>query len=124
MRPLVEQKLLPPTLRQKLIDFSDAIVPVGETGFLSLKSYVRSFTDIPNRGGGYRLKSATIDLMDATCPEVMRKNSGVQPPPSSKPKVVAFEMIFGPRSGYGKEVYGLIDKTVFERFVFIRMAES
>jgi hypothetical protein len=118
--PLVEHAALPPALLKQLAGFADAVVPTGETGFLRLKSYIRSFTDIPSRGSGYRLKDNTLDLLDRACPEVVRTLPDYRPPPD-KPGSPWAQYV-SPHSRYGDEIHKLIDKTVFEKFVFIRIA--
>ncbi len=121
VRPFADHAVLPRPLRLKLTEFSNAAMPKGDSDYLSLKSYIRSFTDVPSRGGnGFQLRAETINLMDETCPEVMRTLPGYRPP--SQKHGSPFLSLVGPRSNYGKEIHALIDKTVFERFVFIRMA--
>ena len=121
IRPLADRGILPPGLQAKLREFGNAVMPKGDTGFLSVKSYIHSLVDIPKRlRSAMTLKPETINLMDETCPEIMRTLPGYNP---KRPKPTSpFVSYFGPRSKYSKEVKTLIDKTAFERFVFIRMA--
>ncbi len=120
VQPLVEHGALSPALEKKITAFSASLVPPSQIGFLRLKSYIRSFSDIPSRGSSYRLKPETLASLEDACPEVMKTLPGYQPPPAKKSGMWALDD--GPRSTYGPEIHKLIDKTVFETFVFIRKA--
>ena len=118
---LINHPLMSPAVQLKLDEFANAGIRKSESAFLRVKSYIWSLTDIPRRrGSAITLKDQTIDLMDDTCPDIMRTFPGYRPQREKRGSV--WTQYFGPRSSYGKEIHMLIDKTVFERFVFIRMA--
>ena len=127
LAPLAEHDALPPATLKKTADFSNALLPPARIGFLRLKSQIRSFADIPATGSGYRLKAETLDGLEEACPEVVRSLPGYKPPPPRRQrggKFTSFDSIFtdGPRSTHGPDIHKLIDKTAFERFVFVRLA--
>jgi hypothetical protein len=120
VEPLFERAGLPLALQRKLSSFSASVAAAPTIGHLRLKSYIRSFVDIPQRGRGYRLTAATLDQLDDVCREVLKTLPGYEyrPPPSKKS--ISWLMHVGPRSQHSPEIHKLIDKTVFETFCFIR----
>jgi hypothetical protein len=122
LAPLAEHSALPAAILKKTTDFSHALLPPARIGFLRLKSQIRSFVDIPTTGSGYRFKPETLDDLETACPNVVQSLPGYKPPPKSK-RGMAYSMFAnGPRSTHGPDIHRLIDKTAFERFVFIRLA--
>jgi hypothetical protein len=124
LAPLAEHGALPTAILKKTTDFSVALLPPDQIGFLRLKSQIRSFVEIPTTGSGYRLKPETLDDLEKACPNILQSLPGYQPSPTPKSRRGMMYSMFanGPRSTHGPDIHKLIDKTAFERFVFIHLA--
>lgn len=121
LRPLVEHGALPPAMLKTLTELSESLVPSAQVGFLGLKTFIRTFVDIPRTGSGYRLKPETLNALEDTCPQVVQTLPGYEPP---RPRrgLSPFAFHHGPRSTHGTGIHKLIDKAAFAKFVFVRMA--
>lgn len=119
--PLVERRALPPGLQEKVIDFSDSLLPPTEIGFLQVKSFIRSFTDIPRYGSDYRLKPEILDTLEEERPDVVKALPGYEPPPPPGSRRRLPILRDEPRSTHGQLIHTLLDKTVFEKFTFISL---
>jgi hypothetical protein len=79
--------------------------------------------DIPNAGRSYRLKKEAVKLLEDDCLDVLSKLPGYEPPPPPK-KRRSFWLFDenGPQGKHSDKIHVLLDKTVFEAFVFVRVA--
>jgi hypothetical protein len=119
---LVKSETLPSALCTRLSALAESIVPQNQVGSLSLKSFIRGCVEITRTGRNYRLKDATLDALEDTCPDIVRALPGYKTRPA-KSKISAFDMYFsGPRSVHGPEIHKLVDKSVFVKFVFLEPA--
>ena len=124
VRPLVGRAALPPALENRLTAFSASLLPSDESGFLRVKSCIRSFAEIPRTGSGFMLRPETLNHLEEACPDVVAKLPGYKRrQPSAKKSSVWIIMRKVRCSTYGPDIHKLLDKAVFETFLFIRLAE-
>jgi hypothetical protein len=123
VRPLTERAALPPALAKKLAAFSASLLPPEQSGFLRVKSCIRTFAEIPRTGSHYELRPETLNQLEDACPQVVSKLPGYQRRDRSKKRSPVWIMMRPVLcSTYGPEIHALLDKTVFAKFVFIRPA--
>jgi hypothetical protein len=107
--------LLPAAVADRLKSFYSAFISDQTAGALKLKSFVRAFAFVPDRGSRCSLKEDTKEVLHLKCKAFVEAMSGFRP---------AGRDFFELEKKYDKFMDKLFDHTVFQRYNFVRLAPA
>jgi hypothetical protein len=118
LKPCLEAGLIPSNIATQVSEFSRALLPPEEAGFLRIKSYVHKLANVA-RHGRCTLQPDTIEYLDSARPDIVRGLPGYEPPlgPSNHRWIH-----HDARPRHSQQLHSLIDHSIFQKFQFLTIA--